>query len=173
MTYWFLAFLAAIWIAFFLPGAVRARRRTPLPAATRFKRAMAFIAPPKPAPRHAMQTRRPVGASADRGRWVVVPHASERADRRDAIRRARRRRRKTLAALASLALATAGAALARGGAWVELHLIVDGVLVFYVAMLFETKRRQDERLTKVRRMPARESDDVIVFDSARAGGGEP
>lgn len=171
MTFWFLAFLAVIWIAFFLPGAVRARRRTPLPAATRFKRAMGFIAPPKPTPRHAAQRgRRPVSAGADRGRWVVVPHASERAERREALRRARLRRRRTLTMLASIATATAAAAVAWGGSWVEAHLMADGILVFYVAMLFETKRRQDERSSKVHRIPAPEADDVIVFGSARAGG---
>ena len=171
MTYLFLGFLALIWIAFFLPGAVRARRRTPLPAATRFKRAMSFIAPPKPAARPrrpAPKQRRQAPEPADKGRRIIVPHASERV-KREALRRARVRRRRTLGALGLVAIATGGAAVVRGGAWIELHLMADGILVFYVAMLIEAKRRQDERATKVLRIPEPQQDDVIVFESVRAG----
>lgn len=133
---------------------------------------MSFIAPPKPAarPRHqAARPRRQPPEPADKGRWIVVPHASERVQKREALRRARLRRRRALAALGLVAIATAGAAVLQGGAWLELHLMADGVLVFYVAMLMETKRRHDERATKVLRIPQPQSDDVIVFESVRAG----
>lgn len=52
----------------------------------------------------------------------------------------------------------------------ELHLMADGVLVFYVAMLFETKKRQDERISKVHPISP-PHDDVVVFETVRAGGG--
>lgn len=172
LTYWFLAFLAAIWIAFFLPGAVRARRRTPLPAATRFKQVMAFIAPPKPRPRHAARrARTPEPETSSDGRWIVVPHASERVKKREALRRAQARRRRIFGALVFVAVSTAVAALALRGIWLELHLIADGILVFYVAMLFETKKRQDERAAKVHHIAAPAEPDVIVLDDARVGGG--
>lgn len=177
MTYWFLGFLALIWIAYFVPGAVRARRRTPLPAAARFKRAMGFIAPPRPAPRHAPpRRRRQEMVRTSSGRWIVVPHGTERHGPRDAALRLQSRRRRVLAALGSIALLTAGVAIARGGSWLEMHLVADGILVFYVAMLYETKRRQAERSEKVRTIvlpedhAAREQE-ARVFEPLRAGGG--
>ncbi|MEA2434853.1 MAG: hypothetical protein QOG54_2310 [Actinomycetota bacterium] len=40
----------------------------------------------------------------------------------------------------------------------EVHLLADGCLLFYVAILFETKRRADERTEKVRPLrPVRHS----------------
>lgn len=71
----------------------------------------------------------------------------------------------------TLAAATGGAAIFQGGAWFELHLIADGVVLFYVAMLFETKKRQDERISKVRTISAPQDDGVVVFETAGAGGG--
>ncbi len=174
LTYWFLAFLALIWIAYFVPGAVRARRRTPLPATTRFKRALGIIAPPRPIPRptsrrDAARDRRHETVKTPSGRWIVVPHASERV-RRKTLRRAQRRRRRFLAALVLVAAATAVAALTRGETWLEVHLIADGVLVFYIAMLYETKRRQVERSTKVHVIGPPDQQDVRVLQPARAGG---
>lgn len=176
MTIWFLAFLALIWIAFFLPGAERARRQTPLAAAVRFKRAMSRVAPPKAAPRHQAPRRRQASRSGpaahkartDSGRWIIVPDPSRA--RAVAHRRAQRRRRHLLIGLVLLVVATAVVALWRGGNWRELQLIADGVLVFYVALLFETKRRRDERETKVVRLDDERAEDFRVLDPVEVGG---
>ena len=167
MTSWFLAFLAVVWIAVFLPGAVRARRRTPLPAATRFKKAMGTIAPPRP-PRHAVQ--RPAAASGrDSGRWIIIPKASERMRQREAFRRAQIRRRRWFVVLVTAALGTAVAAFVYGETWLEIHLLADGILVFYAAVLFETKRRRDERSAKVRRIGGSQAERGVP-ERIRAGG---
>ena len=176
MTIWFLAFLALIWIAFFLPGAERARRQTPLAAAVRFKRAMSRVAPPKAAPRHQAPRRRPAPrpgpaahkARTDSGRWIIVPDPSRA--RAVAHRRAQQRRRRLLAGLLVLVVATAVVAIWRGGNWRELHLIADGMLVFYVALLFETKRRRDERETKVVHLDDERVEDFRVLDPVEVGG---
>ena len=177
LTIWFLAFLALIWIAFFLPGAERARRQTPFPAAMRFKRAMRRVAPAKPAPRHGSARRRPGSqarpaahrARTDSGRWIIVPHDAE-SRRQVSSRRLQRRRRRLLALLVLFAVASAGVAIWRGGSWRELHLIADGILIFYVAMLFETKRRRQERSEKVIRLDEDREDDFRVIEPVRAGG---
>lgn len=176
MTTWFLAFLALIWFAFFLPGAQRARRQTPLAAAARFKRAMSRVAPPKAQPRHRAP-RRPQRersqaaahkARTDSGRWIIVPDPSRA--RAVAHRRAQTRRRRLLACLLGGVVASAGVALWRGGSWLELHLIADGALVFYVALLFESKRRRDERATKVIKLDDEGLDDFRVMDPVEVGG---
>ena len=62
------------------------------------------------------------------------------------------RRRRWFVVLVTAALGTAAAALVYGETWLEIHLLADGILVFYAAFLFETKRRRDERSAKVRRI---------------------
>ena len=69
-----------------------------------------------------------------------------------------------------LVVATAMVAIWRGGNWRELHLIADGVLVFYIALLFETKRRRDERETKVVHLDDERVDDFRVLDPVEVGG---
>lgn len=69
-----------------------------------------------------------------------------------------------------MAAASAGVAIWRGGSWVELHLIADGMLIFYVAMLFESKRRRDERATKVLRLDEQRPDELRILDPVQAGG---
>ena len=170
MTTWFLAFLAAVWIAIFLPGAVRARKRTPLPAATRFKKVMGSIAPPRPAPRHAA-ARPPAPSGRNSGRWIIVPQSSERARQREALRRAQMRRRMWFGGLFLVSVATAVAAAVYGETWLEIHLLADGLLVFYAAFLYETKRRRDERVAKVRRIESRGREPLEhVEPQLRAGG---
>jgi hypothetical protein len=143
LTIWFLAFLALVWITVVMPGALRARRRTPLPSSRIFKRAMRTIAPPKSG------RRRP----PNRGRWVVAPPTQETIERRRR-ERSLRVRRKLLAGLACAAAATAILGLWRGGGWIEAHLFADGVVLAYVALLIELKRRAGERAEKVRHLPA-------------------
>ena len=141
MTIWFLAFLALVWITVVMPGARRARSRTPLPAAKSFKRAMRTIAPPKN-PRRI----------PSKGRWIVAPPTREATERRR-IQRALRMRRRLLFAFAGISAVTAVPAVVAGGAWTEAHLFLDGVLLAYVALLIEVRRRAAERESKVRRLP--------------------
>ncbi|MDP9069361.1 MAG: hypothetical protein M3N53_13590 [Actinomycetota bacterium] len=171
MAIWFLLFLALIWAVVFLPGAVRARQRTPLWAAERFKQLMSTIAPPRPAPRHAVPRRAAGRRGSTSGRWIVVPVSEERAREREAFRRAQRRRRRLLALLVGTAAVSAIAAIAARGVWVDLHLMIDGILVFYVAMLFELKRRRDERFEKVRPLSPVVWNEPRAVRSAGAGGG--
>lgn len=170
MTIWFLAFLAVMWVAVFLPGAARARQRTPLWAVARFKRVMSTLAPARPAPRHAVPRGRAGRRPTTSGRWIVVPVSEERARDRAAFRRAQQRRTRLLVLLGSAAVASAVAAIAARGIWLDIHLMIDGALVFYVALLFEIKRRRDERFAKVRPLSAARRDDARV-GSVRAGGG--
>lgn len=143
MTIWFLAFLALVWITVVMPGARRARSRTPLPSSRSFKRAMRTIAPPRGAPRR----------SPRKGRWIVTPPTQETLARRRRERSLRLRRR-LLMVLGSVALASAVPALLAGGAWIEGHLFLDGVVLAYVALLIELRRRAAEREAKVRHLPS-------------------
>lgn len=70
---------------------------------------------------------------------------------------------------ASAALAAVAAAV-RGQPWLEIHLMLDGALLFYVALLHETKRRRDERHAKVRTLERPAAADVQVVGSVSAGG---
>jgi hypothetical protein len=87
-----------------------------------------------------------------------------------AIRRARRRRRTIAVVLALVAIGTGIWALLEKGVAVEIHLVSDAVLVFYIALISESKRRRNERSTKVRRLPARH-DEPAYLETAHAGGG--
>lgn len=168
LTSWFLAFLAVVWIAVFLPGAARARRRTPLPAATRFKKALGTIAPPRPAPRTPVP-RPPLAPARNSGRWIIVPKTTERVGQREAFRQALARRRRWFALLVLVAVGTAAAAFVYGETWLEINLLADGILVFYAAFLFETKRRRDERVAKVRTIK-RSRAERETSERLRAGG---
>lgn len=75
-----------------------------------------------------------------------------------------------LALLLVAALSSGVAAILRGQPWLEINLMLDGVLLFYVALLHETKRRRDERFSKVRTLQPAVSDDVQVLPSISAGG---
>lgn len=141
MTIWFLAFLALVWITVVMPGARRARSRTPLPAAKSFKRAMRTIAPPKTSRR-----------TPSKGRWIMAPPTREATERRRK-ERALRMRRRLLVAFSCIACLSAIPAVVAGGAWTEAHLFLDGVLLAYVALLIELRRRAAERESKVRRLP--------------------
>ena len=66
-------------------------------------------------------------------------------------------------------MASAGVAVWRGGSWLELQLIADGALIFYVAMLFETKRRRDERRSKVLVLDEGRADDLRILDPVAEG----
>jgi hypothetical protein len=137
LTIWFLAFLAALWMIFFLPAGRRARQQTPLPAAERFKRHLKLIAPPR-----RMQ----------KGRWMILPPTEERAAAA-AMDRGQRRRRRILVAILAAVVITALAAVQQKGKLIELHLIADAALFFYIALLLETKRRRLEHAAKVKRLP--------------------
>jgi hypothetical protein len=152
--------LAGLWIAVYLPSILRARRTTPLPAAKNFKQAMRLIAPQQ-APRTPL--------TEATGRRVLVPRP---VDPRTVRNRSLRTRRLILGALAGAAAITAVLALFVGGDMIEIHLLADGCLLFYVAILFETKRRSDERAEKVRPLrqaPAEPRERWLVS----AGGGRP
>jgi hypothetical protein len=136
LTIWFLAFLAALWMIFFLPAGRRARQQTPLPAAERFKRHLKLIAPPR---------------RIKPGRWMIVPPSEERTAAA-ALDRRQRRRRRILAFLVAAVVLTALVAVQQRGKLIEVHLIADAALFFYVALLLEAQRRRLERAAKVRRL---------------------
>lgn len=48
--------------------------------------------------------------------------------------------------------------------------MADGALLFYVALLHETKRRREERLTKVRTLAPPASDETDVAGPVSMGG---
>ena len=75
-----------------------------------------------------------------------------------------------LVLLVTAALASAVAAVLRGQPWLEIHLMLDGALLFYVALLHETKRRREERRVKVRTLERPAARDVQVLDPLTAGG---
>ncbi len=73
--------------------------------------------------------------------------------------------------LLAAAVASGAAAIWRRGDWVEIHLLADALLIFYLALLFEMKRRREERVAKVRPIAPR-STATSSLDSLRAGGGQ-
>jgi hypothetical protein len=75
-----------------------------------------------------------------------------------------------LALLLAAAVTSAVAAVLRGQPWLEIHLMLDGALLFYVALLHETKRRRDERFAKVRSIERPLSDDAQVLSPVSVGG---
>jgi hypothetical protein len=154
LTIWFLAFLAGASLAICIPAGVRARRNSPYSAAQLFKKRMSLVAP-----------------RSRGGRWVIVPDNHDLAVERMAIRRARRRRKTVAAILVLTALGTGVWALVEKGVAIEIHLVADAVLVFYIALVSETKRRRTERATKVRRLSPRRDEQTAYLETAHAGGG--
>ena len=106
----------------------------------------------------------------DSGRWVIVPYSDERVGQRAALKKAQHRRRRMLVLLIACVLASGVAAVLRGQPWLEIHLMLDGAFLFYVALLHETKRRRDERLVKVHTLERPVDKDVQVLDALTAGG---
>ena len=158
MTVWFLAFLAVAWIVVYLPSVWRARQRSPFPAVQGFKRCMRLISP-----------------RASSGRWVVIPDSRERVAQQ-AMLRAELRRKRVLTLLLSIAAITGIWALAAGGSVVEVHLIVDALAAFYIALMLDVKRRRVEREVKIRTLrPTQPSADLLEpdprFEVLEAGGG--
>jgi hypothetical protein len=133
VTYVFLAFLAAAWIAVFLPAIMRARQDAPLSSAERFRRRLELIAP----------------RATSQGRWVLMPEHPDRLARA-AFSRGQRRRTRILIFLIGGCLATLGLALAAGGGAWEVQFAFDVSLALYVVLLLEAKRRRAERRQKVR-----------------------
>lgn len=133
VTLLFLAVLALAWAAVFLPASLRARQNEPLSTAEKFRRRMQLIAPRR---------------SSGKGRWVVVPESRDRLARAS-FRRTQRRRKQILVALIASAALTFVAAVAAGGAFWELHLLLDLSLGVFVALLREAKHRREESASKV------------------------
>ncbi len=101
---------------------------------------------------------------------MIVPYSDERGRQRAAAKKAQHRRRRMLALLVATALLSAVAAVLRGQPWLEIHLMADGALLFYVALLHEAKRRREEKLTKVRTLAPPASDEMDVAGSVSMGG---
>jgi hypothetical protein len=101
---------------------------------------------------------------------VLVPHSEGRALKKAAHRRAQRRRRNALAVLVALAGSSLVPAMLLGEGWVEVHLLSDAALLFYVAALLEVKRRREERLDKVTSLRARATATRERERRATAGG---
>ena len=157
MTAWFLAFLAVAWIVVYLPSVWRARQKSPFLAVQGFKRRMRLVSP-----------------RTGNGRWVVVPESREGVARR-AYLRAQERRKRILGGLVAVALGTGVWALVSGGIAVELHLIVDALAAFYLALVMDAKRKLVERQQKVRTLhapaqPTASFDESSEFGYLQAGG---
>lgn len=152
MTVWFLAFLAVAWIVVYLPAHWRARKNSPLPAVQQFKRRMRLISP-----------------RAYNGRWIVVPESRDRLARQ-AFKQEQRRRKLTLGVLVGVAALTGIWAIASGGSAIEIHLVADAGVAFYVALLLDAKRRRDERTSKVRRLQRPAPAEVSLYEAMEAGG---
>lgn len=157
MTVWFLGFLAAAWVIVYLPSVWRARQSSPFPAVQRFKRNMRTIAP-----------------RSRSGRWVIMPESRERVALQ-AAERVQARRKRVLVILGATAVVTGVWAVASGGNAVELHLIVDALAAFYVALILDANRKRAERETKVRTLHSqtqrRGSLEAEHFEVLEAGGG--
>ena len=137
MTWLFLALLGVAWVAIFLPAALRARRRTPLPSAEGFKRKQASL-----------------NARSAPGRWVLVPQSAE--GRVEAVRRrTQAHRRRLFVFLLSAAVLSAAVAAIRGGALWEAHLALDACLGIYVALLIDAKKRRTGPSKKVTQLEGR------------------
>jgi hypothetical protein len=66
------------------------------------------------------------------------------------LRQARERRKNVLLALMGAVMVTLAGAVALGGKLVYVNLVVDVLLVAYLALLIQTRRAADERRAKVR-----------------------
>jgi hypothetical protein len=137
VSWLFLALLGLVWVAVFLPAALRAWRRTPLPSAERFRRKQASL-----------------GVRSAPGRWVLVPQSQE--GRIEAVRRRTQvHRRRLFVALLWAVVLSATAALFRGGALWEVHLVLDACLGIYVALLLDAKKRRNQTSTTVAQISSR------------------
>jgi hypothetical protein len=150
-----------LWLIVFVSAVVRARASAPLTTTERFRRSMDLIAPPMP----------------KTGRWVVVLDSPSRRAGASKMRRAarlaraRRRRRGVLILMLLAAAGTAIAAPFVGDPMWEVHLGLNAAFALYVGYLLESKRRREERASKVRpikRSPR--SPNADWFDSASAAG---
>lgn len=113
------------------PATMRARKSTPLSAVQSFKRRMDLIAPHSSA-----------------GRWVLVPAANARYERRS-FKRLQARRIRVFQFLLGAVVITLLAALYGGeGIW-ALQLVTDLGFIGYVVFLLESKRRRQEQIVKV------------------------
>jgi hypothetical protein len=101
---------------------------------------------------------------------VIVPYSDERSRQKASMKRAQQRRRRLLGLLGAGVVVSGVVAVMKGQPWLEVHLIFDGVLLFYVALLHESKRRRDERVHKVRRLAPRSDEDVRLAGPMSAGG---
>ena len=160
MTVWFLAFLAVAWIVVYLPSVWRARQSSPFPAVQRFKRSMRTISPRSSA-----------------GRWVMVPDSREQVARqaRLAAVRAQVRRKRTLAVLITAVVVSGIWAIVAKGNAVELHLIIDALTAFYVALMLDSNRKRVERHTKVHTIhtaPVEHFIEEEPLEFLEAGGGQ-
>jgi len=153
VTRLFLAFLGVAWVGIFLPAALRARRRTPLPSAEGFKRKQASL-----------------NARSAPGRWVLVPQSGD--GRVEAVRRrTQAHRRRMFVALLLASVLSAVVAALRGGALWEVHLALDACLGIYVALLIDARKRRSEPSKKVsqlqhRRPQAPPPEEERVLDQA-------
>ena len=93
------------------------------------------------------------------GRWVVVLNGADRGRstivKAQRYARAVRRRRRLLVLLLLAALGTLAVAVVREGGWWEINVAIDAVLVVYVGVLLETKKRRFEQSVKVRKIHRR------------------
>lgn len=103
------------------------------------------------------------------GRWVIIPDNHDVAMERIAIRRSRRRRRRILVLLVLSAIGTGVWAWLERGVAIEVHLVVDAGVIFYLALMSEMKKRRVERDAKVRSLgPRHRAPDLTR--TAEAGG---
>jgi hypothetical protein len=107
------------------------------------------------------------------GRWVVVPESRERL-LHQAFLRAQDRRRHIFMGLVVIALVTGVWAVVAGGRLVELHLMVDALAAFYLALMMDARRKLVDREQKVHALHARPSPaaayEADAYDYVEVGG---
>jgi Flp pilus assembly protein TadB len=134
-----LIILAVIWAAVLLPPYLQNRSENrPADSISSFRNQLSVL------------ERRTGTSSAGYGYGPAPLTALRRRAQRSG---ARKRRRDILFTLVGAAALTAVLALALGGPVWALHLMIDGMLVGYVAMLARAQRVAQERQAKVRYLP--------------------
>ncbi len=86
-----------------------------------------------------------------------------------AMRRSRRRRLRILMLLILACIGSAAWAWFERGIAVEIHLVLDAALIFYLALMSEMKKRRVERDAKVRSLAGRRHAPEFAR-TAQAGG---
>jgi hypothetical protein len=136
--------LVVMWSVYFGMGILSARERRSMNSIAAFNEHLAVLA--RTTPGRAVPSRQFPGAPP------LPVYASRR--RAMTLAEARNRRRQMLTALAATASVTAALAFVLGGPWpLAIHLLSDGLLVGYLAVLIHTRQPVPSRRSTVIYLP--------------------